>query len=353
VTPAGDPSPPRVTISLLNYNGAAHIDRCVAAIARLRGVPFEVIGIDNASPDGSGTQLAERFAKEPQIPFQYLARPVNDGYGPAHNAAAALARGEYLAFVNVTTELEPEWLGLVEWLDAEPDIAFAQGPVLHASDRDRIESLGTQLDRAARLEVIGMNRLASLRLTGAARLEWEVTTVLGAAFLGRRSAFTALGGFDPTFFLYFEETELCWRAWRSGWRVVFATDPHRPMRAYHTVHGTVPSSLSIHRLFNRNRTDTWLRYSRRLPPEVVARHFVLALDDLSASPRALLGYVGDVARSLPHISERRRATPAAKVPDERYLTLPIPPGFRSMEWPEQAPVNRPAPTSGASGGAGR
>ncbi|MCI4323556.1 MAG: glycosyltransferase [Thermoplasmata archaeon] len=345
---SGDPDPPRVTICLLNYNGAAHIDRCVRAIARLRGVSFEVIGVDNASPDGSGTQFAERFAKEPQIPFRYVARPVNDGYGPAHNAAAALARGEYLAFVNVTTELEPEWLGLVEWLDAEPDIAFAQGPVLHASDRDRIESLGTQLDRTARLEVIGMNRLASLRLNHATPLKWEITTVLGAAFVGRRSAFVALGGFDPSFFLYFEETELCWRAWRAGWRVVFATDPQRPMRAYHTIHGTVPSSVAIHRLFNRNRTDTWLRYSERLPPKVVARHFVRALDDLSGSPRALLGYVGDVARSLPHLSERRRAAPPAKVPDARYLTLPIPAGFHSMERPEQASVSPRAPTLGAS-----
>jgi GT2 family glycosyltransferase len=53
---------------------------------------------------------------------------------------------------------------------------------------------------------------------GAIPVDW----VSGACFMMRRSAFEELGGFDEAFFMYAEDMDLCWRARRAGWQVVYA-----------------------------------------------------------------------------------------------------------------------------------
>jgi N-acetylglucosaminyl-diphospho-decaprenol L-rhamnosyltransferase len=317
---------PKVSLSLLNYRGAAFLPRCLAAIRALDPAPQEVIAVDNASPDGSGELLRAELDRGLGVPSRYLAAGANLGYAAGHNLAARHARGEYLAFLNVTAEPEPAWLSLAGWLDGQPDVAFAQTAIFHRSDPTRLESLGSIYRRSGSFSVVGRNLREPRPPPAAPPYVGEITSVLGAAFVARRAVFEALGGFDASMFMYFEETDLCWRGWLNGHRSACWFDAARPTRVFHTVHGTHPNGFDVARFFERNRTLSMFRNleGRTLPwllPQVGR-----VVGEQARHPARLLRYAGEVARELPASAVRRRRIQAGRsVPDRRLFAIAPPP----------------------------
>ena len=124
----------------------------------------------------------------------------------------------------------------------------------------------------------------------------DVDWLVGAALLVRGDVLAALGGFDPQFFMYSEETDLCRRIKRAGWRVVY--DP-----AAIVIHAEGRSSGQVsarrHILFNRSK----VRYARKWHGPVWAallRHYLLAefrLQIASESVKAFLGHKRALRRS--------------------------------------------------------
>jgi GT2 family glycosyltransferase len=346
-----------VTVSLLNFNGGARAERCLESVLASRPAPDEVVVVDNASRDGSAERLRARVESERDGPeMRFLALQNNRGYGAGHNAAARLARGEFLAFLNASTEVEPEWLGAVAWMRGHPEVAFAQPPLLHDDDRDRIETLGALMSPRGRFDIVGRNRrFTEVRLPPGPTV-FEVFSVRGAAFFARADRFRALGGFDESMFLYFEETDLCWRAALRGWRTVAWLDPSRPGRVFHRVHGTVPASFDIDRWFGRNRTLSmvqnlgWPRLGY-VPLNVLdeAGHFARAPVDFAR-------YALDVARGLPRALRARRVVQGERRVGDRRVFAPRVPESVSAALAAAAEVpeaRRPRRGSTVPGGGAR
>jgi GT2 family glycosyltransferase len=160
-----------------------------------------------------------------------VANDRNAGYGAAANQAVARCAADAVVVLNCDTRLERGAIrSLAAYLDANPRVA-AVGPRLVNADGSLQPSCfpfpGTfawliDNDVVARYAgaVPGQGRraLRSWDHSYARAVPW----VKGAALALRREAFAALGGFDERFFLYYEETDLCYRLWAAGWEVHFA-----------------------------------------------------------------------------------------------------------------------------------
>jgi GT2 family glycosyltransferase len=176
---------------------------------------YEIVVVDNASTDGSALFVDQAF---PGV--RLIQSPRNLGFGQGNNLGAQWARGAYLAFLNPDAVVEPGWLeALIGALESEPQAGLATSKILLMDDPARINACGME---------VHCTGVTLCRGLGSARDAFsemeEVGAVSGAAFVARREVYESLGGFDSTFFLYMEDTDLSWRARLAGYRCVYVPD---------------------------------------------------------------------------------------------------------------------------------
>jgi N-acetylglucosaminyl-diphospho-decaprenol L-rhamnosyltransferase len=199
----------------------------------LRGVeaarfafPFEYILVNNAPGDGTRAMVEEHF---PWV--TYVDAPGNVGFGAGNNIAFRQAKGEYVMLVNPDLTVFPgEMEKLVAYADAHPEVGFV-GPKLLNPNRSlqrtftRLPGLMIPVYRRTPLgkSSFGKRAIAHfLMMEEDGSRELDVDVLFGAAILMRRRALDEIGHFDERFFMYFEDTDLCRRAWETGHKVRYA-----------------------------------------------------------------------------------------------------------------------------------
>jgi GT2 family glycosyltransferase len=214
---------PAIAVVIVNYNTRDHLRECLASLL-VQGTE-EVVVVDNGSSDGSAEMVRACY------PSVTLIRNVlNYGYGAAANQAIAACTAEYVLLLNSDTVVHTGALhALVTYLGQRPGVAIV-GPRLVNPDGTLQPSCyafpGT-VKWFFHYEVFGqlIRRLPILR--DYQRRTWphnqaqSVQWVMGAALAIRREAFEAVGGFDESFFMYCEETDLCFRLKNAGWQIHF------------------------------------------------------------------------------------------------------------------------------------
>ncbi|MBN2503384.1 MAG: glycosyltransferase family 2 protein, partial [Anaerolineales bacterium] len=90
---------------IVNWNGRDYLEGCIGSLRGTGDVDFEIIVVDNESSDGSVAFLRERF---PEV--RVIESGGNLGFARGNNLGAQYAQGEYLAFINPDTTVEPGWL---------------------------------------------------------------------------------------------------------------------------------------------------------------------------------------------------------------------------------------------------
>jgi N-acetylglucosaminyl-diphospho-decaprenol L-rhamnosyltransferase len=210
-----------VVAIIVNYNAAEHLSACVRSI-RANGVE-DIIVIDNGSRDDS-YQVAQAAG------VRWLPMGANLGYGRAANRGAATPEAQaaaYLLVCNPDTELTAGAVpALLASMSAQPDLGMV-GPRLCNPDGSLYPSARTfpNLVDAAGHGLLGMLAPRNRFTRRYRMLDWDhrrperVDWVSGACFLVRRAAWDAVSGFDPAYFMYMEDVDLCWRLGRSGWGV--------------------------------------------------------------------------------------------------------------------------------------
>lgn len=234
-----DAASPRPTacIVIVTYNGLRYLDRCLATVFQQLGEQDEVIIVDNCSTDG-GPQFIREFYPAARL----VENRRNCGFAAACNQGARLATGRVLVFLNQDTEVQPGWLdGLVEALDSRSDVGLTTSRLLLMSSPDRINLCGQDVHYTGLVFGRGYGKAAASH-----SLPCDVDAVSGASFAISRELWERLGGFDECFFMYYEETDLSWRAHLAGYRCRY-----------------VPTSLAWHDYHRSALTETALYYSFR------------------------------------------------------------------------------------------
>lgn len=216
-----------ISAIVLNYRTPQETLRCIDALRKQTiGSALEIIVIDNHSGDKSLTLLRPLLQQDARIIL--LETPENLGYGKANNLGAVRAHGEYLLIINPDTTLERDALeNMLRYMEEHPDVGVI-GPQLILPDgsiRDSYRTFPTPLDifiKRTWLRFFFPKRMG-------AYLQWNadphevrpVDWIVGACLFLRKDFFEELGGFDPRFFLFFEDTDLCRSSWAAGKKVVY------------------------------------------------------------------------------------------------------------------------------------
>lgn len=229
-----DTTPPRFSVVIVSYNVAELLISAVASVCadvKNAGIIGEVIVVDNASHDGSAAQLRLQF---PDV--NLIANSTNKGFGNAANQGMAAARGEVIVILNPDAGVRPGFFTAVQdFLDREPRVGLL-GPHVAAPGAPGSETWHTQSTcrRAYTLATAfcestplqwwlgdfpALQRFYCRDLDEAtpARVDW----VVGACLVVRRAVLQGVGGFDPRFFMYFEETDWCRRIKAAGWEIAY------------------------------------------------------------------------------------------------------------------------------------
>jgi O-antigen biosynthesis protein len=247
---------PDVTVVVVTFNRWDLTRQALSLLAELTEPRYEVVIVDNASTDGTAVELDRVTGAS------ILRNQRNLGFGPACNQGAAMARGRHLVFLNSDAWVRPGWLDpLVEVADADPGVAAVASRLLYPDGR--LQEAGSIVWRDARVRNYGDGDIPT-------RPEYlfrrTVDYASAACLLVRRSAFIAVGGFDPRFApVYCEDVDLCLRLAADQGRVVY-----QPRSVVEHVRGG--SSLAG---FQRSRVERnrrllrarWRSVLDRRPPE--------------------------------------------------------------------------------------
>ena len=200
---------PQVSVVIVNWNGLALLPDCLDSLSAC-GTPLEIIVVDNGSTDGSVGYLRQR----PEIVV--IGNATNTGYAPANNAGIARATGEFVLLLNNDTRVAPGFLEpLLHMMSTTADVGAGQCKMLSFDPPYRVDAYGSYLLRTGFLY-----HLRYGKPDPPPEPPFEIFGAKDAAMLIRASVLRDVGGFDPDFFAYLEDSDLSWRIWLGGWRVL-------------------------------------------------------------------------------------------------------------------------------------
>ena len=253
----------RVTVIVLNWNCERDTAACLDSFLAQRGVHVELLLVDNASSDGSGERLRQRY---PTVSF--LQTGDNLGYSGGNNRGIewALARqADWVVVANNDTVANPDCVrALLAVATSQPRLAAVAPLIVRHDDPSRVWFAGGRFDR---IRAVGVHEhenksVGDLRPGVASPgVAWrECSFLTGCCLLLRPAALRDVGKFQNDFFAYGEDVELCLRLAKAGWRIAWTADACLAHRV--PPHGALPTAEQI-RLRDRNRRRlVRLHYSR-------------------------------------------------------------------------------------------
>jgi GT2 family glycosyltransferase len=218
-----------VSIILVTHNGSTVVEESLNSLQKLQWPALDIIIVDNASTDNTLEQVRHSLPSARTITLR-----LNRGYGAGCNEGARIAKGEILLFMNQDVALSSKFLnGIVSMLSVDESIGLCGGVVL-SWDMKTLISIGQIFERWTGYGIdigFGSSEL------GFKRKMSEVFSPNGSAFAIKRKVFESIGGFNEDLFMYFDETDLSWRARIAGYRTVCSSESslrHKitPRRAY-------------------------------------------------------------------------------------------------------------------------
>lgn len=220
---------PSVSVIVVSYNTREMTLECLRSLREQTTLPFELIVVDNASPDGSAEAIASEFPDA-----DLIASDENLGFARANNIAAKRASAPLLLLLNPdTVVLDGAVDRLFEFSKHEPQAMIWGGRTLFGDHSLNPLSCAGKLTIWSNVSrVLGLNRAfsASEFFNSESYGNWkrdtvrQVDIVSGCFFLIQRTVWEELDGFDESFTLYGEETDLCLRAAELGAKPMVTPD---------------------------------------------------------------------------------------------------------------------------------
>lgn len=216
-----------VSILIVHYNTPKLLRQTLKGIfAHPSNVSFEVIVVDNNPRMRVQDMIRAEF---PQV--QVLVSEKNLGFGGGMNWAMKHAGGRFFFVFNPdVTMTEPVLETLVAFMEKHPDVGMVAPRLLNPDktiQSNCYRFVGPEMVLYRRIPFMTMFPFVKRAVDWYLMKDWDhadvrdVDYVLGAAMFVRREAYEAVGGFDPAFFIYYEDQDWCRRFWKAGWRVVY------------------------------------------------------------------------------------------------------------------------------------
>ncbi len=200
---------PKVSVIVLNYNGANYVKGCLESLFRNSYSNFEVLFIDNNSPDKSVNIAKQLFKGEPRL--KILENKENFGFSMGNNIGFKLSKAKYVISLNNDTEVQEN---------------FIQKLVNLAESDEKIGSVGckiTQLDSSIQYGPVYMNYGFITHALKKQTYDKYTTNLAncGCATLFRKSMLDKIGGFDPYLWTDWEDHDLGYRINSAGYKCIY------------------------------------------------------------------------------------------------------------------------------------
>ena len=212
----------KLSIIILNYNVTQWLRNCLLSIEEhVHNIDYEVIVIDNQSPDSSWKDLIMEF---PTVNF--IENSSNEGFAKANNKAVKTAKGEYILLLNPDTELEGNYMReILDFAEAQENLGCLgvrfhdlQGNFLPECKRsvpdvfNSFEKLFSpfQSNQSSKKNYY-RNDIAETEIA-------PVEVITGAFLLMKRELYLEIGGLDESYFMYGEDIDLCYTLLKKGYQ---------------------------------------------------------------------------------------------------------------------------------------
>ncbi|WP_246320263.1 glycosyltransferase family 2 protein [Paenibacillus qinlingensis] len=206
----------RVSIHIVTYNSAEHIDDCLEAVLKQSHLIDNIIVIDNASKDATHQKL-NKWAEKCTI----ILNKFNNGFAGGHNQAIRMTETEYCLILNPDVVLDQDYVhNIIQAVKGHARAGSATGKLLFKAAPHHIDSTGLVINKARRAFDRGAHQSGDHF-----QQSEEVFGVSGAAAMYSREMINdiSLNGefFDEDFFAYKEDVDVAWRAQLLGWKALY------------------------------------------------------------------------------------------------------------------------------------
>jgi len=208
---------PLVSVVILNYNGLTYIKEILKealdSVLRSKYQNLEIIFVDNGSTDASAY-----FVKRNYPMVKVVKNKQNLGFSGGFNSGIRVSKGKYIALLSNDMTVDPNWLNpAIEIMEKDPKKGLVGFKRLVLGTKDLLDGIGGDLYLCGRVKLIGALEIDK----GQYDHVIEDLDYIGGAMVLRREALKKTGLFDPHFFIFSEDIDLCYRLRKNGYKVVY------------------------------------------------------------------------------------------------------------------------------------
>lgn len=266
-----------------------------------RGAGDELIVVDDTGSAELEGAKAQLFGSRKDATL--LTRPANGGFALAFESGLEAARHGLVFSMNSDVVVRRGFLGPLTRVVSESDVFAAAPRVLLNGDPDQLESF-----TAARLWAGLLSSRGGPKRTAPSSVT-PIPFAVGGTCLFDRARFLELGGFDPLFApFYYEDNDLCWRAWRRGWRTLYVPDSTVEHHHKGTIGGLLTEARRRAAVERGELLFNWKHLDQADLADHIALLFQRALDAHLTDDREGLTWL---ALALERFAERPAAEPRA------------------------------------------
>jgi hypothetical protein len=212
---------PRVSIIIVNWNGLEDTIECLESFKKISYPNYEVIVVDNGSEGDDARILREKFGDY----IRLIQNDKNYGFAKGCNVGVedALARGaEYILLVNNDTVIAPDSIDeLIKVAQSDKNIGIVGGKIYFYEDPQVIWFAGGSINFwAGRTPLRGQGQIDCQDFDKVVAVDW----IVGCFMLISRDVLLNVGLLDERFFFGWEDVDICIRAARNGFRILFAPE---------------------------------------------------------------------------------------------------------------------------------
>jgi GT2 family glycosyltransferase len=297
------PTPPLISIIIVSWNSARQLPRLLDCISSQTIQDFEVILVDNGSLDGGINELEQKY---PQLALHIERLPSNLGFALANNRGARLACGTWLALLNADAFPEPNWLeNLLKAAQQSTEFSFFSSRQIQANQPELLDGSGDEYHVSG----LAWRRFYNYPSEKYGFKEEEVFSACGAAAFYSRDDFLSVGGFDESYFSYFEDVDLSFRLRLAGKRCLYV-----PQAVVYHIGSASSGKLSDFVIYHGHRNLVWTYFKNMpgtlfwyyLPLHLLMNLFFIFSFALKGRGTAILRAKIDAFSRLPDIIRTRR-----------------------------------------------